>query len=39
MAALLVIACLPIGGWSGLDYFLKSCCASWCGRKPLKVRG
>jgi len=39
MAALLVIACVPIGGWSGLDYFLKSCCASWCGRKPLEVRG
>ena len=39
IAALLVMACLPIGGWSGLDYFLKSCCASWCGPKPLKVRG
>jgi len=39
MAALLVIACVPIGGWSGLDYFLTSCCASWCGRKPLEVRG
>ena len=39
LAALLAIAALPIGGWSGLDYFLKSCCASWCGRKPLKVRG
>jgi uncharacterized membrane protein YphA (DoxX/SURF4 family) len=39
MAALLVIACMPVGGWSGLDYFLTSCCASWCGRNPLKVRG
>jgi len=26
IAALLAIAALPIGGWSGLDYFLKS----WC---------
>ena len=39
IAALLVIACVPVGGWSGIDYFLKSCCASWCGRKPLEVRG
>lgn len=26
IAALLAIAALPVGGWSGLDYFLKS----WC---------
>lgn len=26
LAALLAIAALPVGGWSGLDYFLKS----WC---------
>lgn len=33
IAALLVIAAMPIGGWSGLDYFLKQWCprASCCG--------
>ena len=30
LAALLVIASLPIGGWSGLDYFLRSYCP-WAG--------
>jgi uncharacterized membrane protein YphA (DoxX/SURF4 family) len=25
LAALLALAALPVGGWSGLDYFLKSC--------------
>jgi len=32
LAALLAIAALPIGGWSGLDHFLSpwfSCCRSW----------
>lgn len=29
MAALLVIAALPAGGWSGLDYFLSAWCP-WC---------
>ena len=38
IAALLVIACMPVGGWSGLDYFLRACCPWWCGRKP-EVRG
>ena len=28
LAALLAIAALPVGGWSGLDYFLQSWC-SW----------
>ncbi|RLS32366.1 MAG: hypothetical protein DWH79_08245 [Planctomycetota bacterium] len=42
--ALLAIACLPTGGWSGLDYFLKSCflksrLGGCCGRKPDEVRG
>lgn len=33
LAALLAIAALPTGGWSGLDYFLKSWCplAGCCG--------
>lgn len=33
LAALLAIAALPIGGWSGLDFFLKRWCplASCCG--------
>jgi hypothetical protein len=26
VAALLVIAAMPTGGWSGLDYFLKPFC-------------
>ena len=32
LAALLVIAALPCGGWSGLDYFLKQWCplSRWC---------
>lgn len=30
LAALLAIASLPIGGWSGLDYFLRSYCP-WAG--------
>ena len=32
LAALLVIAALPSGGWSGLDYFLKQWCplSRWC---------
>jgi uncharacterized membrane protein YphA (DoxX/SURF4 family) len=31
LAALLAIAALPVGGWSGLDYFLKSWfLKSWC---------
>jgi uncharacterized membrane protein YphA (DoxX/SURF4 family) len=30
MAALLAIAALPIGGWSGLDYFLKPWLERWC---------
>lgn len=28
LAALLVLATMPVGGWRGLDYFLRSC--SWC---------
>jgi uncharacterized membrane protein YphA (DoxX/SURF4 family) len=33
MAALLAIAALPTGGWSGLDYFLQSWCPfARCGR-------
>lgn len=36
MAALLAIAALPTGGWSGLDYFLQSWCPfARCGRPPL----
>jgi len=42
IAALLVVAALPIGGWSGLDYFLKRwcpwsrCCgANSCDRTPV----
>lgn len=33
LAALLSLAALPVGGWSGLDYFLKSWCplAGCCG--------
>lgn len=33
LAALLVIAALPSGGWSGLEYFLKQWCplSRWCG--------
>jgi len=36
IAALLALAALPIGGWSGLDYFLKSWCprAGCCGGRP-----
>ncbi|NBX29346.1 hypothetical protein EBR04_02660, partial [bacterium] len=32
LAALLAIAALPIGGWSGLEYFLKRCfpLCRWC---------
>lgn len=30
MAALLVMAALPTGGWSGLDYFLQPWLQSWC---------
>lgn len=32
LAALLAIAALPIGGWSGLEYFLKQWCplSRWC---------
>ena len=30
LAALLAIAALPTGGWSGLDYFLTSFLPSWC---------
>jgi len=32
LAALLAIAALPAGGWSGLDYFLKQWCplSRWC---------
>jgi uncharacterized membrane protein YphA (DoxX/SURF4 family) len=32
LAALLAIAALPIGGWSGLEYFLKQWCplCRWC---------
>jgi uncharacterized membrane protein YphA (DoxX/SURF4 family) len=30
MAALLAIAALPIGGWSGLDYFLTPWLERWC---------
>jgi len=31
LAALLALAALPVGGWSGLDYFLKSWLQkSWC---------
>jgi len=30
VAALLVIAAMPLGGWSGLDYFLRSHCP-WAG--------
>ncbi|NDC52954.1 MAG: hypothetical protein EBZ74_01370 [Planctomycetia bacterium] len=30
LAALLAIAALPVGGWSGLDYFLKSWCPLSC---------
>ena len=26
LAALLAIACLPVGGWSGLDFFLRTMC-------------
>jgi len=35
MAALVALAALPTGGWSGLDYFLRSWCPlSCCGRTP-----
>jgi len=35
MAALVALAALPTGGWSGLDYFLRSWCPlSCCGGKP-----
>ena len=40
LAALLAIAALPTGGWSGLDYFLKSWCplARCCGgRDPTRA--
>ena len=39
LAALLVIACMPLGGWSGLDYFLRSCCSWRRGRTTTEVRG
>lgn len=39
LAALLVIACMPVGGWSGLDYFLRSCCPWRRGRTTTEVRG
>jgi len=29
-AALLALAALPVGGWSGLDYYLKACCPWGC---------
>ena len=33
-AALVALAALPTGGWSGLDYFLKACCPwSGCGAR------
>lgn len=38
IAALLVIACMPRGGWSGLDYFLHSCCQWRGGRTTTEVR-
>jgi uncharacterized membrane protein YphA (DoxX/SURF4 family) len=40
IAALLVVAAMPTGGWSGLDYFLKRwcpwsrCCGANCGDRP-----
>ncbi|MFM8415250.1 MAG: hypothetical protein ACKOCX_11065 [Planctomycetota bacterium] len=35
MAALLALAALPTGGWSGLDYFLQAWCPfARCGRSP-----
>lgn len=35
LAALLALAALPTGGWSGLDYFLQSWCPfARCGRSP-----
>ena len=41
LAALLVLAAMPIGGWSGIDYFLRNWCAGWgcCGLKSDEVRG
>jgi len=39
LAALLVIACMPVGGWSGLDYFLRTCCPWRRGRTTTEVRG
>jgi uncharacterized membrane protein YphA (DoxX/SURF4 family) len=30
LAALLVLATMPLGGWRGLDYFLRSFLHSWC---------
>lgn len=38
IAALLVIACMPRGGWSGLDYFLHACCPWRGGRTTTEVR-
>lgn len=38
IAALLVIACMPLGGWSGLDYFLTACCPWRRGRTTPEVR-
>jgi uncharacterized membrane protein YphA (DoxX/SURF4 family) len=32
LAALLVLATMPIGGWRGLDYFLRSWCPLGCSR-------
>jgi uncharacterized membrane protein YphA (DoxX/SURF4 family) len=41
VAALLVIAAMPTGGWTGLDYFLKSWCplTSCCGASRTCSRG
>lgn len=38
IASLLVIACMPVGGWSGLDYFLHACCPWRGGRTTTEVR-
>ena len=40
LAALLALAALPVGGWSGIDYFLKAWCpwSGSCARNPSEVR-
>jgi uncharacterized membrane protein YphA (DoxX/SURF4 family) len=40
LAALLALAALPIGGWSGVDYFLKAWCpwSGCCARNPREER-